>query len=95
MKDTSTLISGIYYKIKLLVERNAVLTKEIESLEHQNTKLKGELKVQHERLKNLKLENDAIKISKTISSDEDREKTRFVIEGLVQEIDKSLNLLNK
>ena len=95
MKDTSTLISGIYYKIKLLVEKNVILTKEIESLEHQNAKLKGDLKVYIERLNELKLENDAIKITKTISSDEDREKTRFVIESLVQEIDKSLNLLNK
>ena len=95
MKDTSTLISGIYYKIKLLVEKNASLTKEIESLEHQNTKLNEDLKAHVERAKELKLENDVVKITKTISSDEDRRNTRIVIESLVQEIDKSLNLLNK
>jgi len=95
MKDTSTLISGIYYKIKLLVERNTVLTKEIESLQNQNSKINEDLKTYKERLRQLKLENDVVKITKTISSDEDREKTRVVIEGLVQEIDKSLNLLNK
>ena len=95
MKDTSTLISGIYYKIKLLVERNTVLTKEIESLQNQNSKINEELTAYKERLRQLKLENDVVKITKTISSDEDREKTRVVIEGLVQEIDKSLNLLNK
>lgn len=85
MKDTSTLISGIYYKIKLLVERNTVLTKEIESLQNQNSKINEDLKTYKERLRQLKLENDVVKITKTISSDEDREKTRVVIEGLVQE----------
>jgi len=95
MKDTSTLISGIYYKIKLLVDRNTKLTKEIESLERQNTELINELKTQQELSGQLKQENDVIKITKTISSDEDRKNTKFVIEGLVREIDRSLNLLNK
>jgi len=95
MKDTSTLISGIYYKIKLLVDRNTKLTKEIESLERQNTELINELKTQKELSGQLKQENDVIKITKTISSNEDRKNTKFVIEGLVREIDRSLNLLNK
>jgi len=95
MKDTSTLISGIYYKIKLLVERNASLTKEIESLQNQNSKLNEELKAHYEHSRQLKLENDVVKITKTISTDEERKNTRIVIESLVQEIDKSLNLLNK
>lgn len=95
MKDTSTLISGIYYKIKLLVDRNTKLTKEIESLERRNTDLKNELKGQKDLSSHLKQENDVIKITKTISSDEDRNNTKLVIEGLVREIDRSLNLLNK
>jgi len=95
MKDTSVLISGIFYKIKLLVERNAGLTKEIESLKHQNIELNEEVLRQKDEISRLKQENDVLKITKTISSDDDRNQTKVVIEDLVREIDNSLNLLNK
>lgn len=95
MKDTSTLISGIYYKIKLLVEKNTQITKEIESLKHQNSKLKDELISQDELLRNLQQELDVIKITKTISSEDDQGKTKVIIDELVRRIDNSLNLLNK
>jgi len=95
MKDTSTMISGIYYKIKLLVDKNTKLTKEIERLERHNTELKDELNAEKAANENLKQENDVIKIIKTISSNEEKQKTKFVIDGLVREIDSSLNLLNK
>jgi len=95
MKDTSTLISGIYYKIKLLVEKNTKLTKEIERLERRNSELSDDLKSKNDLLNHLKQENDVIKITKTISSDEDRMNTKIVIDELVREIDNSLNLLNK
>lgn len=95
MKNTSVLISGIYYKIKLLVDRNAVLTKEIERLKHQNTELNEKLISQNDQLTTIKQENDVINITKTISSEDDRKNTKMVIDGLVREIDNSLNLLNK
>lgn len=95
MKDANTLISGIYYKIKLLVERNTQLTEEIESLKHQNSKLKDELIGQDELLLKLQQDLDVIKITKTISSEDDKEETKVIIDELVRRIDNSLNLLNK
>ncbi|NPD47584.1 MULTISPECIES: hypothetical protein [unclassified Lentimicrobium] len=95
MKDASTLISGIYYKIKLLVESNTRLTEEIESLKHQNSKLKDELISQDEHLVKLQQDLDVIKITKTMSSEDDKESTKIVIDELVRRIDNSLNLLNK
>jgi len=95
MKDASTLISGIYYKIKLLVDTNTRMTEEIESLKRQNSKLKDELISQDELLRNLQQNLDVIKITKTIGSDDDKEKTKVVIDDLVRRIDNSLNLLNK
>lgn len=95
MKDASTLISGIFYKIKLLAERNSHLTEEIESLKHQNQKLKDELIDQDELLRKLQQDLDVIKITKTINSEDDKEKTKNVIDELVRRIDNSLNLLNK
>lgn len=95
MKDASTLISGIYYKIKLLVETNTRLTEEIESLKHQNSKLKDELISQDEHLVKLQQDLDVIKITKTMSSEDDKESTKIVIDELVRRIDNSLNLLNK
>lgn len=95
MKDTSTLISGIYYKIKLLVEKNSQLTKEIESLKHQNSELLNETASQKAKLQLMKQELDVIKITKTISSEDDRKSTKVIIDELVREIDNSLNLLNK
>jgi len=95
MKDASTLVSGIFYKVKLLVERNDLLTEEIESLKHQNQKLKDELINQDELLRKLQQDLDVIKITKTMSSEDDKEKTKTVIDELVRRIDNSLNLLNK
>jgi len=95
MKDASTLISGIYYKIKLLVERNTRLTEEIESLKHRNSKLQDELISQDELLRNLQQDLDVIKITKTINSEGDKDKTKVIIDELVRRIDNSLNLLNK
>ena len=95
MKDASTLISGIYYKIKLLVETNTRLTEEIESLKHQNSKLKDELISQDEHLVKLQQDLDVIKITKTMSSEDDKESTKIVIDELVRRIDNSLNILNK
>lgn len=95
MKDVSILVSGIFYKIKLLAERNNHLTEEIESLKHQNQKLKDELIDQDELLRKLQQDLDVIKITKTINSEDDREKTKTVIDELVRRIDNSLNLLNK
>jgi len=95
MKDTSTLISGIYYKIKLLVETNTRLTKEIESLKHRNSELLIEVGNQKTLLQSMKQEMDVIKITKTISSEDDRKSTKVIIDELVREIDNSLNLLNK
>lgn len=95
MKDASTLISGIFYKVKLLVEQNNQLTEEIESLKHQNQKLKDELINQDELLRKYQQDLDVIKITKTINSEDDKEKTKTVIDELVRRIDNSLNLLNK
>lgn len=95
MKDASTLISGIYYKIKLLVEKNTRMAEEIESLKHQNSKLKEELISQDDLLRNVQQDLDVIKITKTISSEGDKEKTKVIIDDLVRRIDNSLNLLNK
>jgi Mg2+ and Co2+ transporter CorA len=77
------------------VEKNTKLTKEIERLERQNSELSDDLKSKNDLLNHLKQENDVIKITKTISSDEDRMNTKIVIDELVREIDNSLNLLNK
>ncbi len=95
MKDTGTLISGIYYKIKLLVENNALLTKEIERFEHQNSELKNELEISNKKYTQIKEELDVMRITKTISLDDDKVNTKTIINELVREIDKSLNLLNK
>lgn len=95
MKDASTLISGIFYKVKLLVENNDRLTEEIESLKHQNQKLKDELINQDELLRKFQQDLDVIKITKTINSEDDKENVKTVIDDLVRRIDNSLNLLNK
>jgi len=95
MKDASTLISGIFYKIKLLSEHNDHLREEIESLKHQNHKLQDELINQDELLRKLQQDLDVIKITKTMSSEDDKEKTKMVIDELVRRIENSLNLLNK
>jgi hypothetical protein len=95
MKEARNLILNIFDNVKKLVDKNEQLIKEIESLRHQNIKLKGELIKQDELLVNLQQDLDVVKITGTINSDDDRLRTKAVVDGLVRKIDKSLNLLNK
>lgn len=95
MEDTSVLISGIEYKIKVLAERNKALLDENTLLKQQNSDLKSMVEQQQSQLKSTEEKAAILKVSKTFGSDTDRQSAKIKINELVREIDECLNLLNK
>ncbi|MCD6178266.1 MAG: hypothetical protein J7K39_00020 [Bacteroidales bacterium] len=95
MEDASILISGIEYKIKVLVENNKALFEENAKLKQQNLELNTLVQMQKSELKSLDDKLAILKVSKTFGSDTDRQSAKIKINELVREIDECLNLLNK
>ncbi|RLD37807.1 MAG: hypothetical protein DRI74_05735 [Bacteroidetes bacterium] len=95
MEDASILISGIEYKIKVLVENNNALFEENAKLKQQNLELNTLVQMQKSELKSLDDKLAILKVSKTFGSDTDRQSAKIKINELVREIDECLNLLNK
>lgn len=95
MEDTSVLISGIEYKIKVLAEKNKALLDENTLLKQQNSELKSMVEQQQSQLKSTEEKAAILKVSKTFGSDTDRQSAKIKINELVREIDECLNLLNK
>ncbi|MBW6491554.1 MAG: hypothetical protein K0B15_10235 [Lentimicrobium sp.] len=95
MTNVETLITGIEYKVRKVLESNEVLKSE-------NEKLTGEirsLKAQVENLKVLQseLENKLIvvKLAKSLNKEESRTNVKLKINELVRDIDRCIGLLNK
>jgi seryl-tRNA synthetase len=94
MKDVATLVSGIDYKIRKLIEhhdllrsQNVVLSNEIGELKLANHEQKLRIKQLEENIKTLKL-------AKTLENKEGNVEAKLKINELVREIDKCIGLLN-
>ncbi len=95
MTDTSILVAGIEYKIRILIEINQNLKKENEELKNQNT-------IHKLALDNLTNSNQQITeqlnhkiITKSLGSETEIDESRKIIQALVREIDQCIALLNK
>jgi len=94
MKDVATLVSGIEYKLRKLIEEhqllraeNEGLMKEIRELTLQNTEKLEKINQLEEKIKILKL-------AKTLENKEGNTEAKLKINELVREIDKCIGLLN-
>ena len=95
MKDTSILISGIEYKIKMLAEKNKSLSEENKILKQKQSEINALVHLQQNELDLLKEKTSVLEVSKTFGSDTERQSAKNTINELVREIDECLNLLNK
>ncbi len=87
MKDLSKLVAGIHYKIGLLLEQKQVLEAEKQSLVNQIAELNATIDKQKELIEAQRGEIETVKISKNIGSTEEKEKTKVLINELVEKID--------
>ena len=95
MKNTSTLIAGIEYKLRKLIDKNDALKKEL----RQNTQHLAELEQltdnQHKKIIELENNINLIKIAKSLEPGKGTVEAKVKINELVREIDRCIGLLNK
>ena len=95
MKNTSTLIAGIEYKLRKLIDKNESLKKEQQlSLQH-NTELKQLTENQHKKIIELENNINLLKIAKSLEPGKGTVEAKVKINELVREIDRCIGLLNK
>ncbi|MBS4057166.1 MAG: hypothetical protein KKD74_14140 [Bacteroidetes bacterium] len=96
MADTSTLIAGIEFKIRKLVERQALLDEKVKGLEHENNSLKQTIAQQKETINQLTNQNNTNTIIQSLGREKESiEESRKKIRQVMHEIDFCLDLLNK
>lgn len=95
MTNVETLISGIEYKVRKVLERNEVLKSENEKLTGEIRSLKAQ--IENLMVKQSELENKLIvvKLAKSLNKEESRTNVKLKINELVRDIDRCIGLLNK
>ena len=95
MKNTSTLIAGIEYKLRKLIDKNESLKKE----QHKNIQHISELEQlsdnQHKRIIELEHNFNLLKIAKSLEPGKGTVEAKVKINELVREINRCIGLLNK
>ena len=95
MANKALLISGIEYKVRKLIEQNRLLHKENKSLKQQMELLQNE-KEQLQRMLNDK-ENEIVKqsLAAALESKYGVEKGLEIIDELIKEIDRSIDVISE
>ncbi len=95
MKSASTLITGIEYKVRKLIEQ-------IEILENENAQLNDKIEQLKTNIKSLELSIDeqqqrikVLKLAKSLNKEESKTEVKLKINELLREIDNCVRLLNK
>lgn len=94
MKDVSTLVSGIEYKIGKLLNQQKLLSLENQELKEQITTHLHIIEKQKEEIKQLEEKQHILKLAKTLETTEGNVEAKKKINELVREIDKCIGLLN-
>ena len=94
MKDVSTLVSGIEFKLSKVLDNRQLLISEIQSLKNTIENLKSENQLQKENIKQLEEKSKILKLAKTLETKEGNVEAKLKINELVREIDKCIGLLN-
>ena len=94
MKDVSTLVSGIEYKLGKLLETKHQLQTENRTLKEIIKELNSDNQKQKETITQLEEKIKIQRLAKTIESKEGNVEAKMKINELVREIDKCIGLLN-
>ncbi len=94
MKDVATLVSGIDYKLRKLIEHRHLLRSENENLINEIQGLKLANLEQKQKILQLEEKIKILKLAKTLEKKEGTVEAKLKINELVREIDKCIGLLN-
>jgi archaellum component FlaC len=95
MNETDKLLISISDKINKLVGRNDALKKEVRDFSVKVAELENIVKGKNTEIENLTEQNNILKISKAVRTEEGAVDTKKRINELVREIDKCIGLLNQ
>jgi hypothetical protein len=94
MKDVSTLVTSIDYKLSKVLENRRILRTEILALKNVIQELRTENQKQKEDLKNFEEKIKILRLAKTLETKEGNVEAKLKINELLREIDKCIGLLN-
>lgn len=95
MKSVTTLVSGIDFKVRKLIERIEILENENVKLQNIIEELKTEIKNQNLTVEDFQERIKILKLAKTLNKEESRTEVKLKINELLREIDNCVRLLNK
>jgi hypothetical protein len=94
MKDVATLVSGIDYKLRKLIEHHRLLRSENSDIHKEIQELRLVNNEQKEKIKQLEEKIKILKLAKTLENKEGNVEAKLKINELVREIDKCIGLIN-
>jgi hypothetical protein len=94
MKDLATLVSGIDFKMRKLIEHHHLLRADIEQKTGVIRQLREENQELNEKVRQLDEKIKILKLAKTLENKEGNVEAKLKINELVREIDKCIGLLN-
>lgn len=95
MGDLNTLLLGVEYKLKKLLEQYERCEKENQLLKNEIEEIKRINLDKNQTIDKLKDELQIVKLAKSIDSGEGSSDAKLKINELVREIDKCIGLLNQ
>jgi hypothetical protein len=95
MKNTRTLVTGIEYKLRKLVDNHKLLKTELQIRTERINELEHITDQQHKTIKQLEENINLLKIAKSLEPGKGTVEARTKINELVREIDRCIGLLNK
>ena len=94
MNDLVTLVSGIEFKARNLINKIEQLENEVRKLEAENDELKLIIKDNKLKINQLENKNQIIELSKVLEGKEGSTKAKLRINELLREVDRCIGLLN-
>ena len=92
----NTILSGIDFKIRKLIEEYRATERELTDVKQENQKLRQIIEEQTEQIKILEEQNKILKLRNTLdTTNGDSTKVKLRINQLIRDIDKSIDLLTK
>ncbi len=95
MKSAVTLVAGIDYKVRKLIEKNGILKGENQRLHNEVNSLSMRIEDLQKEINELHEKLTALKLAKSLNREESRTNVKLKINELVREIDHCIGLLNK
>lgn len=95
MTDFRLLVSGIEFKIRTLIEDRDNNVKMVEELTKENEELKQQIDILNNRLRQYEENTRADALAAALMQSQISEGARDRIDGLLEEIDQCIHLLNQ